>query len=444
LPFSENDNTITVGARLAIAEWDEVFAAMAEREITSLHAGSAMTDAALELLAKSDVARGLEELDISGWEGEITDRGLDILSRLPALRRFNLGWQQHVSDAGMANLASCEHIESVNLMGTPTGDGAIQALAGKRGLRHFHTGRLVSDAGLPLLHNLPVFKTWQDGEIRYDLMSFSPEPNHLLLDGCFTDESIAGLRGLAGLFGLGFFRHCSSMSPAALRGLAELPNLGFLGCEGRLCTDDAMGYIAALPRLRMLVGQGAVAGDDGFTALGRSETLEYFWGRECPNLTGRGLIALLRMPALRGLGVSFKKVDEASLALLPDFPVLCELMPMDVSDAGFRHVGRCEGLESLWCMYCRETGDVATEHIAGLRLKYYYAGGTRITDRSLEVLARMESLERLEFWNCTGITNEGLAQLTRLPRLREIRVDGVRLEARLDADDQGQCHEAGE
>jgi hypothetical protein len=78
-------------------------------------------------------------------------------------------------------------------------------------------------------------------------------------------------------------------------------------------------------------------------------------------------------------------------------------------------------------MYCRETGDVATGHIAGLsRLRTYYAGKTRSTDKSLEVLGRIHSLERLEFWETTRITNQGLAALAALPRLREISLSGTR------------------
>ena len=138
-----------------------------------------------------------------------------------------------------------------------------------------------------------------------------------------------------------------------------------------------MQHIAAIPRLRMLMGQGTVASDDGFGALSRSQTIEYIWGRECPNLGGRGFAALAAMPALRGLAVSCKNVDDSALSALPRFPALRGLMPMDVPDEGFRHVGRCEQLEDLWCMYCRDTGDTATGHIAGLsRLKSYYAGPT--------------------------------------------------------------------
>jgi hypothetical protein len=187
-----------------------------------------------------------------------------------------------------------------------------------------------------------------------------------------------------------------------------------------------MRHIAALPRLRMLMAQGAVASDDGFVALSRSQSIEYVWGRKCPNLQGRGFAALAAMPALAGLAVSCQRVDDASLAALPRFPALTWLLPMDVPDEGFRHVGRCERLERLTCMYCRDTGDAATAHIAGLtRLKSYYAGQTRITDRSLEILGGMPSLEEVELSACAGISNAGLAHLARLPRLRKVSVDAA-------------------
>ena len=300
------------------------------------------------------------------------------------------------------------------------------ALRGKRHLRHFKTGRLVTDAGLPMLHDFPVFKTWQGGEPRYDLMSFGDaDPNFLMLDGPFSDAGLGALAGLDGVFGLGFFWHVSGLTPDGLRPLAEMPNLGALGCDGKLCNDTAMRHIAAIPRLRMLMAQGTVASDDGFAALSRSPTIEYIWGRECPNLQGRGFAALADMPALRGLAVSCKFVDDLSLAALPRFPALTWLLPMDVPDEGFRHVGRCAQLEKLTCMYCRDTGDAATEHIAGLsRLKHYYAGQTLITDRSLEILGGMPSLERSSCRRAPASAMPGVALLAGLPRLREITVGG--------------------
>jgi hypothetical protein len=130
------------------------------------------------------------------------------------------------------------------------------------------------------------------------------------------------------------------------------------------------------------------------------------------------------MPALRTLGVSCKQVSDEALASLRDFPSLRELTSIDVTDGGFRHIGRCEKLERLSCMYCRETTDVATEHIGGLQLRSYYAGLTQITDRSLEVLGRMTSLEQIEPYQCLHVTDSGLVFLSTLPRLRQFDVSG--------------------
>jgi hypothetical protein len=176
----------------------------------------------------------------------------------------------------------------------------------------------------------------------------------------------------------------------------------------------------------MLLAQGPAAGDAGFKGLSASRTLEYIWGRECPHLTGQGFAALADIPSLKGIAVSCKFVDDGALAMLPFFPSLRAFMPMDVTDEGFRHVGRCEGLEELWCMYCQETGDAATAHIAGLRLASYYAGATRITDRSLAALGKMSTLERINLHACPYVTDGGLRHLAALPRLRELTIDSLR------------------
>lgn len=445
--IDRSNNTIQPRPPLSEEDWDKVFDLMKEMGITGLDTNGQMTDATLARLPQLDqvtrlslggskrltddgllhLARmpHLQELDLSGWDSPITDRGLEVLRHLKDLRRFQMCWPQRISDAGVANLAFCDHLESVDLLGTPTGDGAIRALAGKPTLRRFKSGKQVSDAGLPLLHHFPVFKNWLGGETTYALMSPEAGPTHLLVDGPFTDRGLASLVGLDGLSGLSVFRHSSACTDEGLKVLAVLPHLVVLGWQGERCTDTAMRHIGALPHLRMLMAQGTVASDDGFAALSRSQTIEYIWGRECPNLTGRGFAALAAMPALRGLAVSCRQVDDSALSTLPGFPALRELMPMDVLDEGFRHVGHCKALEALWCMYCRDTSDAATEQIAGLfRLKTYYAGATQITDRSLEILGRMTSLETIEFYETARITNAGLAALAGLPRLRQITVGG--------------------
>ncbi len=194
----------------------------------------------------------------------------------------------------------------------------------------------------------------------------SDESTRLLIDGPFTNAGLASLAGLEGVFDLDLFWHVTGITSAGFAHLAGLPHLGSLGADGVLSDDEAMHHFAAIPRLRKLRAQGTVATDAGFEALSRSQTLENLW----------------------------------------------------------RHIGRCETLERLLCMYCRETTDVATEHIGGLRLRSYYAGLTQITDRSLEILGGMTSLEQIELYECLLVTDAGLPLLAKLPKLRRFEVSG--------------------
>ena len=423
-------------------EWDQAIERLDSGRLTALDASGQMTDELLERISQMEhvttlrlggspgvtdagvrhLARmpRLRHLDLRGCP--VGDRSLEILRELPVLETVSLAGTA-ITDAGVALLSSCDRLARVDLSGTRTGDGAIKALAGKPRLTHFKSGIGVTDAGLPALHDLPVYKQWRGGDVSLALVSADAEPNLLGLRGTFTDRGMAHFAGLDGLFGLNIDDSRLPVTAAGLAPLVTLPNLGFLGFDA---TDEAMPYIAAMPRLRFIMCQDTVAGDDGFVALGRSQSIEYIWGRRCYNLRSRGFSALASMPALRGLSVSCKNVDDDGLSALPRFPALRELMPMDVPDDGFRHVGRCERLESLILMYCRETGDVATEHIASLsRLKKYFASYTRITDRSLAVLATMASLEEIELSGIPGVTNDGVTLLAALPRLCELQLSGM-------------------
>ena len=429
---------------MSSTDWEDVCSVIKEQRLTTIKSAGFVGDEDLQIISQLDQItalnlEGSKHLTDKGVEylarmpqlrelildGQITDRALEVLAHLRELRVFQMFWKRDVSDKGISNLRFCEELEDVDLLGCNTGDGAIAALAGKTKLRRFKTGRNVTDDGLGLLDQFPAFKTWHGEEAKYGLMSFGAEPTNLLIDGPFTRKGLDSLRGLDGLDGLSFFWHTTNLRGDDLQCLDSLSKLSFLGCQGALCDDDAMRHIAALPKLRMLMGQGTIATNDGFKSLSQSKTIEYFWGRECPNLSGPGFLALSQMPALKGLAVSCKFVDDAALATLPDFPSLKEFLPMDVVDDGFRHIGRSRQIESLILMYCRDTTDVATSHIVGMpNLKKYHAGYTLITDKSLELLSQIVSLEEISFEGCKSITDEGIPFLTTLPRLSQISIGG--------------------
>ena len=430
-------------------DWDEVIDLLRQNPSAGLNAEGQMTDDLLADLPRADrlTALGLggcravtdegvrhlarvpllQHLDLSGTA--ITDAGLQVLRHLPNLRTLSLAWTG-VTARGMAALDECHELERANLTVKPgwfeawparAGDAAVRALAGKPRLERLEIA--LSDAGLPLLHELPHFKTWQGGDVApFVLLGENVRPNHLSLRGSFTDRGMRHLAGLDGLFSLDIDDRRLAISPDGLVPLAALANLGSLSVDAH---DGSMAQLARIPRLRYLGIQDTTAGDDGFVALSRSQSIEQIWGRRCHNLRTRGFTALAAMPALRGLSVSCLNVDDSGVAALPTFPALRELMPMDVPDAGYRHIGRCVRLEQLILMYCRDTTDAATEHLTGLRhLTYYFNSYTTITNRTPEILSTMESLERITFDTCHGLTNTGVALLARLPRLRELSASG--------------------
>jgi hypothetical protein len=50
---------------------------------------------------------------------------------------------------------------------------------------------------------------------------------------------------------------------------------------------------------------------------------------------------------------------------------------------------------------------------------------SKLSPERLEILASMSSLESLAFWQCAALTDAGVVHLTKLPKLREVTLDGL-------------------
>lgn len=425
--------------RFQARDWDQVIERIASHGLTTVHANGQMTDAVLHriatmpdvtalhlagsrLLTDAGIAAvagmpQLRHLDIGGTG--VTDSGLEAIAGLPRLERFD-GAGLRISDASGVHLAACPRLAHVDLLWTGTGDGMIAAFAGHDALRHLITGVTVTDAGLAQLADIPRYRTWMPGEMTAE--SYGDRgPSSVTLRGNFSKHGLASLARLHGLYSL----HFESRSQIPASGLAPLAAMEHLGALGGDFHDAELSIIASFPVLQRLSCQDTDATDDGWVALSESRTIAAIWGRRCHGLGSRGFRALATMPSLADLAVSCRNVADDALALLPEFPSLRELMPIDIPDAGYRHIGKCEGLQKLTLMYCRDTGDEATSHIVGLdRLRRYFASYTQITDRTPELLATMRGLEEIEFSAISGITDAGVAALARSASLRRLSVSG--------------------
>lgn len=421
--------------------WSEIVDALADPNATGIEAHGQMTDELLEhvsanshlTILRCGASAGvtdegirflahmpaLTHLDLSGTA--ITDRGLTVLSELPNLERISLSWTR-VSDAGVASLSRSDAIRDVDISGTVCGDGSMRTFANKPHLSRFRSGERTTDDGLASLLDFPVFRTWQGVAEKDFVLGYESSPNQLFLRGKLTRRGFEHLARLEGLFGLNVDDEAMALPGDVLEPLARLQHLGWLSFDAH---DDAMPHIARMPGLRGLGCQDSPASDKGWVALAESRSLEHIWGRRCHGLSNNGFRALSRMPSLKSWAGSCKSVDDAALAAFPDFPKLLELMPMDVPDASYRHIAKCEHLRKLTLMYCRDTTDVATEHVARLnKLTSYFASYTQITDRTPDLLSHVDSLEHITFDGCAGLTNTGVAALARLPNLQKLNISG--------------------
>ncbi len=445
LAANENAELHTVAVS---RHWDEFREELREADILGVDAHGQMTDDVLrELAADSQVREHITVLRLSGSAGvtdagvatltafprlqqldlsstNISDAAFDTLRTLPQLTRLGLSWTR-TTDRGaqaLATAAARETLEMVDLNGSHCGNAAIAACRGMPRLKQFLSGAQTTDAGLAYLADFPVYREWRGGEESMALLSYDAEPNKLMLRGQITDAGIAQLRVLDGLFGLNVDDSALGLTGAALSPLIGLPHLSWLAFDAK---DDSMPLLAQLPHLRFLGCQDTAASDAGWAALGASRSIEHIWGRRCHGLGDQGFRALARLPRLRNFAGSCRSVSDTALSALPSFPALRQLMPMDVPDAGYRHIARCTELETLTLMYCRETGDEATQHIAQLpKLTKYFASYTQITDRTPALLSTSPSLESITFDSCAKLTNAGIAQLTRLSTLRDLRISG--------------------
>jgi RNA polymerase sigma factor (sigma-70 family) len=447
--------------QLDTTEWDVLFAVMREASLRGLRIEGQATDALLERISRMESLQylalpgcsavtdegmrhvgklqSLQHLDLSGTS--VTDRGMLVLRELKQLQSFTCAHSQTISDAGIESLAHCARLGRVDLMGTQTGDGAIRALAALPHVHEFHAGNRTGDVGLELLSRFPALLT-PAGKLPAPMpLTVKALPpgsgqtrNHLWLslNAPVTNRGIAALAALHGLEALTLFGgskpgpfddRASAVTAVGLRPLESLPSLARFGCGARLCDNEAMHIVGRMPAVRWLMCQDAVAGDDGFVALSASSTIESIWGRRCFNLSGRGFASLAAMPKLRELAVSCRNVDDTGVSALPSFPSLCALMPIDVNPRGFRHIGQCDRLEVLRCMYCEDMDDAATAHLGRLELKRLGVWSTRIGDASLGTLARMSSLEEVLLYNCAGVSDAGIRSIADLPRLKEVTLE---------------------
>lgn len=426
--------------------WEMLVDEIAQHKFPGLSGGGEFNDQHLV-----DISRltHLEYLDLSRCP-DISDEGLAHLKSLTALKYLVLSGCQNISDKGLAIIRAMPHLVSLRLEGcsqltsntlrhtvgldrlslltlggTAMDDQGLELLIDKEYLTHLHLPEKITDRGLSLICELPGLKNPLASPMGFKINEYKdPTDSHIILDSKnISGEGLKAMSGLNGLKAIQFFKVNPSINQGigALAGLPKLHELGMRDMD-----DQSLNTVATFPALQSLECGQAVAGDDGFSALGQCLGLEKIFAWSVNNLTSVGVKALSTLPNLRFLALGGKKLNDESLASLPGFAALQHFWTANentFTDEVFASISQIPNLELLVNMYCKNTTDRASEHLVNAKkLKVYHIWGTKITDHSLELLSQIKTLEELLFWNCSNLSDSGLSTLNKFPSLKSVDI----------------------
>lgn len=282
-------------------------------------------------LAYLEPLQNIEWLSLYAEHGT-TDVAARNLARLKSLSHLNAHF--HVTDKGVASLASLPHLELLILNGDETTDASAEYIAQMESLKSLSFEDCpITDAMLQVIADLPDLEhlTLSRTRISWDgfrhlrrarkladlFVNFDPadgqapagQPHPNLREIgklarikrlTIWGRSLVGadLKDIAGLEGLEYLQLNMPVDDEGALELARLKQLQGLRIEGGVVTDVGLKHLPRLSRLRFLEIEGSFT-DAGLLELAHLDELYYLRARS-PNVSDAGLQAIAReLPALR-------------------------------------------------------------------------------------------------------------------------------------------------
>ena len=224
----------------------------------------------------------------------------------------------------------------------------------------------------------------------------------LLDDGNqFSDQAIGLLAALPRMEEL--ILAGQKLTDEALAKIADLKELRCLYLVGSF-SNGAMVYLKELPNLKVLRIQIEAFNDTGMRIVSGFSGLERFSAHYMSRITDEGVGHLKKMPRLKMLDLKSAKLTDTSLKMLGQMPQLEYLdLPYGFTDEGMAELAGLKNLKFLW---------ICTASVSVLG------------DRSMQVIGQLTQLEQLHIGG-TNITDEGVQHLRHLRQLQELGLSFV-------------------
>jgi internalin A len=361
--------------------------------------GTNFTDDAMAYLKDFSSLRILD----AGALNSLTDADMVHIANIPNLEEINLCWSGDISDNGMAALARLASLKKLYIPHSKVTDKGLSYLRSCKNLEYLSLPyKEISDVGLTYIGQMSNLRHLSVGRAHY------ADPNRDV--GYYTDKGVAELAKCKLLEELSI--SSLGITDESLRYIGELKNLEQLSIGDSSLTDVGMSQIAKLTKLKKLsLTYCSNVTNKGLEKLVTLKSLQNLYIMKT-NITTGGLSSLNKLTNLTNLYLHDIRQDDAGM----DISKLVKLEDLTLGTRGKR-VGKDIVLEPLY------NSDLAC--LANLNsLRRLQFGGVGIDDGGLKYLAGLKNLEFLNI-GCPGessITDAGVKYLTGLEKLDRLYI----------------------
>ena len=308
---------------------------------------------------------GLETLDLAGTK--ITDVGMQSLAGLVKLKSLTLSGTG-ITNEGLKHLAGMPALTTLHIDTPGVTDDGLVHIAHLKQLEEFKLSIISSDAALERIGKLTALRHLESyvqsaSEIGWACIANLNSLETLRIHGSGVDDTAMSHIGhLAALKSLSVQN--SRVTDEGLTQITNLPNLETLSLYSSSFTADGLRSLAKLKRLKWLsLGGITDMGTAGLDSLALSPSIEIMNlsnGFRLATITEDQVGRLSALPKLRFLQLSSIEVTDHGAKLLSKFPALAELS-MDgsharLTDEGLHHLAQLTRLTNL------STGGSFTKH----------------------------------------------------------------------------------
>ena len=387
-----NDETLLVGASLEGEDVGDELVRVAAGAPSLMRLSLADTRVTKQGIESLQSLPKLWSLNLSRTRW--TFEALNAIASLPALKELRLDECEWVNDAQLVQIASIKNLESLSLAATTVTAAGIEHLRNMPHLRHLGLERCseINDDSIEALVRLC-------------------ERRRISLNLSGTEMTRQGVARL---------RQALPDNPIALR-----PDtmVGFreIAARGQFVTNQR-GDIWGFRRRTEIDGQAIPLEHGDLSVVGRVSDLAEL-NLDQSNVDDSMLFELPQLPRLESLRLSSTRVTDEGLKILAGFPSLksLSLMENDIDGFGLANLSHVPQLRTLKMQTRR--GDEILSHFAGLDELQTLTINAPLTNEGMEQLARFPKLEYLALIG-TQVRAPGIARLAASPSLTELRFDG--------------------